>query len=66
MDIFLRHNIFSFHDCHWKQEIGAAMGSETKLNYANTFLEPIDETIRNLAEKYNYDMKKALILFKRF
>ena len=67
MEIILRHNIFSFHDSLWKQEVGAAMGSKPIPSYANIFMaRTIDEAIKNLANKYNEDGANSLQLMKRF
>ena len=66
MEIILKHNIFSFDDTHWKQEIGAAMGSKPVPSYADIFLASIDKEIKRLAEKYNTENIKVLLLLKRF
>ena len=67
MELILRHNIFSFHDAYWKQEIGAAMGSKPIPSYANIFMaKSIDQVIVSLAKKYNMENTLALQLMKRF
>ena len=67
MEIILRHNIFSFHDSLWKQEVCAAMGSKPIPSYANIFMaRTIDDAIKNLAAKYSKDGKDALQLMKIF
>ena len=66
MEIILRHNIFSFHESLWKQEIGAAMGSKPVPSYANIYLASIDKAIRRLADKHNNGTTKAMQLMKRF
>ena len=67
MELLLHHNIFSFHESFWKQEVGAAMGSKPIPSYANIFMDrTIDRAIKNLAIKYNKQGTNALQLFKRF
>ena len=67
MEIILCHNIFSFHDSLWKQEVGAAMGSKPVPAYANIFMaRTIDPAIKHIATKYNQDTTEALQLMKRF
>jgi hypothetical protein len=67
MELILNNNIFTFHDSHWKQEIGAAMGSKPIPSYADNFMaKTIDPGIKKLAEKYNEDGQEALALLKRF
>ena len=67
MEIILRHNIFSFHDSLWKQEVGAAMGSKPVPSYAIIFMaRTIDQAIKHLATKYDQNMIPTLQLMKRF
>ena len=51
MEIILRHNIFTFHDSYWKQEVGAAIGSKPVPSYAIMFMAPIDKQIKAVAKK---------------
>ena len=43
MDVILNNNIFTFHDSHWKQEIGAAMGRKSIPSWTRgpSFIEKI-------------------------
>ena len=67
MKIILYNNIFTFHDSHWKQEIGAAMGSRPIPSYANNFMaKTIDPAIKKLAMQHNKEAHEALQLLKRF
>ena len=66
MERVLSENIFEFHNQLYRQEIGAAMGSRPIPSYANIFMAEIDEQIRNLANKYNFNETEALRLLKRF
>ena len=67
MEIILQHNIFSFHDALWKQEVGSAMGSRPVPAYANIFMANIiDKAIFTLASKYNKEGVEALQILKRF
>ena len=67
MKIILYNNIFTFHDSHWKQEIGAAMGSKPVPHYADNFMaKEIDPVIKKLAKQYNKEAQEALQLLKRF
>ena len=67
MELILRHNIFTFHDSYWKQEVGAAMGSKPVPDYADTFLaRTVDPEITKLAHKFDTNEQKAMQLLKRF
>ena len=63
MNIILNNNIFEFHETHWKQEIGAAMGGKPIPDYANIFMAKFDKKIRKLAEKTDI---YTLAFLKRF
>ena len=67
MEVILKNNFFSFHDSHWKQLIGAAMGSRPVPAFADGFMaRTIDPEIQKLSEKYNKEKVKSLPLLKRF
>ena len=67
MEILLKHNVFTFQDEHYIQDIGAPMGSSPVPDYANIFMDRnIDREIEKLSEKYNTDGSTALKLLKRF
>ena len=38
MEVILKHNIYEFHEAHWRQEVGAAIGSKPVPGYANMFI----------------------------
>ena len=60
MEILLKHNIFTFNEQHFRQEVGSAMGSPPVPSYANIFMaRKIDDKIRTLAGS-------SLVLLKRF
>ena len=42
MKLVLENNIYSFHNSHWKQEVGAAMGSKPVPAYANICMAKFD------------------------
>ena len=47
MELVLRHNLFSFHDGIYRQEIGSAMGSHSAPSYADNFMaRKIDKQIQ--------------------
>ena len=48
MEILLYNNIFEFHDGYWRQNVGAAMGCKPVPDYANVFMETIDQIIEQL------------------
>ena len=67
MELVLRHNIFTFHDSYWKQEVGAAMGSKPVPHYADTFMaRTVDPEITNLAHKFDTNEQKVMQLLKKF
>ena len=67
MKLILYHNIFTFHDAHWIQEIGAAMGSKPVPHYADVFMaRQIDPQIVQLASRFDNNNQKAMQLLKRF
>ena len=67
MKLILNHNIFTFHDAHWIQEIGAAMGSKPVPHYADGFMaRQIDPQIIQLASRFDTNNQKAMQVLKRF
>jgi hypothetical protein len=60
MKLILEKNIFEFNGTHWKQNIGAAMGSRPIPPYANIFMANMDDKIMNLTEA------NAISVMKRF
>ena len=63
MKLILYNNIFEFHESHWKQNIGASMGSKPVPQYASIFMSKIDKEIKALAKE---DKAAFLALLKRF
>ena len=60
MEILLKHNIFTFDEQHFRQEVGAAMGSPPVPSYANIFMAgKIDTKIMEAS-------KNSIQLMKRF
>ena len=67
MNLLLKHNIFSFNNENFVQNIGGPMGSPPVPDYANMFMaDRIDSEIEKLALKYNRGDENALQLLKRF
>ena len=62
MELVLNHNLFSFHEGIFRQEIGSAMGASPIPDYADIFMDIIDKQIKIAATKG----KGALKLLKRF
>ena len=63
MKLILENNLFSFHDAIFRQEIGAAMGSNAVPSYADMYMgDKIDTKIEELATLHAGNLR----LLKRF
>jgi hypothetical protein len=67
MEIILKNNLFNFHEELYRQEIGCAMGTKPAPSYADIFMaRRIDKMITSLAQKYAWNNRSPLTIFKRF